>query len=643
MLVSNRESGTTAFSRPCAAVLMTGLLVWAELGIAEPSPGRGATRPAIERVFWGDLHLHSNLSPDAYIFENRMLGPPEAYQFAAGEGVLSSTGTLAKLDRPLDFLAVTDHAEYLGVFASVAPVASSSTPAKHIQQLVLVSEVGSRWAKYMEADQFQKARDEFVANSSSDPAADAVLPDSAVLALWQASAKLADRYNKPGEFTTLIGYEWTSMIDGNNFHRVVLFGDDAKTAGSLAPFSAMDSRDVEDLWAFLSKYEATTGGRAMAIPHNSNLSNGRMFPALGSEKMSESYARQSARWEPLFEATQVKGDAETHPLLSPDDPFADFETWDAGNILATEEKTPDMLVTEYARSLLGVGIATHDSLGVNPYQFGLIGSTDSHTALSTADAGNYFGKFADSEPSVDRTSLMMAGRWSNAILSSSGYVAVWAEDNTREALFDALQRREVYASTGPRITLRLFAGWGFTGEELYDADFAAQGYRAGVPMGGQLTGSCEETGQVSILVKASRDPMGANLDRIQIVKGWMDQGEHRERVYDVALSDGRKVGEAGQVLEVGNTVDIQSAAYANTIGAAELGTLWTDRDFDPEQRAFYYARVLEIPTPRWTTHDAAAFGIPPPDNVPGSVQQRVYSSPVWYEPPEAGANSDCRG
>lgn len=643
MLVSNRESGTTAFSRPCAAVLMTGLLVWAELGIAEPSPGRGATRPAIERVFWGDLHLHSNLSPDAYIFENRMLGPPEAYQFAAGEGVLSSTGTLAKLDRPLDFLAVTDHAEYLGVFASVAPVASSSTPAKHIQQLVLVSEVGSRWAKYMEADQFQKARDEFVANSSSDPAADAVLPDSAVLALWQASAKLADRYNKPGEFTTLIGYEWTSMIDGNNFHRVVLFGDDAKTAGSLAPFSAMDSRDVEDLWAFLSKYEATTGGRAMAIPHNSNLSNGRMFPALGSEKMSESYARQSARWEPLFEATQVKGDAETHPLLSPDDPFADFETWDAGNILATEEKTPDMLVTEYARSLLGVGIATHDSLGVNPYQFGLIGSTDSHTALSTADAGNYFGKFADSEPSVDRTSLMMAGRWSNAILSSSGYVAVWAEDNTREALFDALQRREVYASTGPRITLRLFAGWGFTGEELYDADFAAQGYRAGVPMGGQLNGSCEETGQVSILVRASRDPMGANLDRIQIVKGWMDQGEHRERVYDVALSDGRKVGEAGQVLEVGNTVDIQSAAYANTIGAAELGTVWTDRDFDPEQQAFYYARVLEIPTPRWTTHDAAAFGIPPPDNVPGSVQQRVYSSPVWYEPPEAGANSDCRG
>ncbi|MDA9722007.1 DUF3604 domain-containing protein [Luminiphilus sp.] len=622
---------------------MTGLLVWAELGIAEPSPGRGATRPAIERVFWGDLHLHSNLSPDAYIFENRMLGPPEAYQFAAGEGVLSSTGTLAKLDRPLDFLAVTDHAEYLGVFASVAPVASSSTPAKHIQQLVLISEVGSRWAKYMAADQFQKARDEFVANSSSDPAADAVLPDSAVLALWQASAKLADRYNKPGEFTTLIGYEWTSMIDGNNFHRVVLFGDDAKTAGSLAPFSAMDSRDVEDLWAFLSKYESTTGGRAMAIPHNSNLSNGRMFPALGSEKMSESYARQSARWEPLFEATQVKGDAETHPLLSPDDPFADFETWDAGNILATEEKTPDMLVTEYARSLLGVGIATHDSLGVNPYQFGLIGSTDSHTALSTADAGNYFGKFADSEPSVDRTSLMMAGRWSNAILSSSGYVAVWAEDNTREALFDALQRREVYASTGPRITLRLFAGWGFTGEELYDADFAAQGYRAGVPMGGQLTGSCEETGQVSILVKASRDPMGANLDRIQIVKGWMDQGEHRERVYDVALSDGRKVGEAGQVLEVGNTVDIQSAAYANTIGAAELGTVWTDWDFDPEQQAFYYARVLEIPTPRWTTHDAAAFGIPPPDNVPGSVQQRVYSSPVWYEPPESGANSDCRG
>ena len=643
MVLSHRESGTTAFSRPCAAVLMTVLLVCAELGIAEPSPGLGATRPAIERVFWGDLHLHSNLSPDAYIFENRMLGPSEAYQFAAGESVLSSTGTLAQLDRPLDFLAVTDHAEYLGVFASVAPVASSSTPAKHIQQRVLGSDVGARWAKYMEADQFQKARDEFVANSSSDPAADAVLPDSAVLALWQASAKLADRHNKPGEFTTLIGYEWTSMIDGNNFHRVVLFGDDAETAGSLTPFSAMDSRDVEDLWGFLEKYEATTGGRAMAIPHNSNLSNGRMFPALGSEKMSESYARQSARWEPLFEVTQVKGDAETHPLLSPDDPFADFETWDAGNILATEEKTPDMLVTEYARSLLGVGIATHDALDVNPYQFGLIGSTDSHTALSTADASNYFGKFADSEPSIERTSLLMAGRWSNAILSSSGYVAVWAVDNTREALFDALQRREVYASTGPRITLRLFAGWGFTGEELDDADFAAQGYSAGVPMGGQLKGYCEQTGQLSILVKASKDPLGANLDRIQIVKGWMDQGEHREQVYDVALSDGRELREDGQVLKVGNTVDSQSATYANTIGAAELGTVWTDREFDAEQQAFYYARVLEIPTPRWTTYDAAAFEIPPPDNVPRAVQQRVYSSPVWYEPLEAAAGPDCRG
>jgi len=433
------------------------------------------------------------------------------------------------------------------------------------------------------------------------------------------------------------------MIDGNNFHRVVLFGDDAETAGSLAPFSAMDSRDVEDLWGFLEKYEATTGGRAMAIPHNSNLSNGRMFPALGSEKMSESYARQSARWEPLFEVTQVKGDAETHPLLSPDDPFADFETWDAGNILATEEKTPDMLATEYARSLLGVGIATHDALDVNPYQFGLIGSTDSHTALSTADASNYFGKFADSEPSIDRTSLLMAGRWSNAILSSSGYVAVWAEDNTREALFDALQRREVYASTGPRITLRLFAGWGFTGEELDDADFAAQGYSAGVPMGGQLKGSCEQTGELSILVKASKDPLGANLDRIQIVKGWMDQGEHREQVHDVALSDGRELREDGQVLDVGNTVDSQSATYANTIGAAEMGTVWIDREFDAEHQAFYYARVLEIPTPRWTTYDAAAFEIPPPDNVPRAVQQRVYSSPVWYEPLEAAAGPDCRG
>ena len=596
-----------------------------------------------ERVFWGDLHLHSNLSPDAYIFENRMLGPSEAYQFASGGQVLSSTGRLAKLARPLDFLAVTDHAEYMGVFASVAPVESSSTPPESIQQLVLSSEVGSRWAKYMATDRFQEARNEFIANSSSDPAEDAVLPELAKISLWQASAKLADHYNKPGEFTTFIGYEWTAMVAGNNFHRVVLFADDSEVAGNLAPFSAMDSRDVEDLWTHMEHYESVTGGRAMAIPHNSNLSNGRMFPDLGSERMSKAYALQSARWEPLFEVTQVKGDAETHPLLSPEDEFADFETWDAGNILATEGKTAAMLATEYARSLLRVGLATRDALGVNPYKFGLVGSTDSHTALSTADAKNYFGKFPNSEPSIDRTSVLLAGRWANAILSSSGYVGVWAEENTRESLFDALERREVYATTGPRITLRFFAGWEYTGDELNDPDFAAQGYASGVPMGGELSTSCEHTGKVSILVKATKDPLGANLDRIQIVKGWMDHGESREKVFNAAVSGVDRVREDGHILDVGNTNDVETATYENTIGSTELGALWVDAEFDPKQQAFYYARVLEIPTPRWTTYDAAKFKIPPPNNVPTTLQQRVYSSPIWYEPSQNQPKSDCGG
>jgi hypothetical protein len=399
------------------------------------------------------------------------------------------------------------------------------------------------------------------------------------------------------------------------------------------------STDPLDLYKWMENYESKTGGSALALAHNGNLSNGIMFPVdrqYTGRKLDDTYVQKRARWEPMYEVTQIKGDGEAHPLLSPDDAFADYETWDAGNLDLTEAKTADMLQGEYAREALKNGLLLEKRLGTNPYKFGMVGSTDSHTGLSTAEEDNFFGKASNVEPKPSRMQHPFVDTDKGVVegyeLVASGYAAVWAQENTREAIWDAMARKEVYASTGPRIIVRFFGGWDFTAEDLNSRTPAFRGYEKGVPMGGDLR-KRENGGAPTFMVYALRDAIGANLDRIQIVKGWLDRkGKTHEKVYDVAWSGDRAPGEDGALPPVGNTVDVANANWTNTIGASELATVWTDPDFNPDQSAFYYARVLEIPTPRWIVYDAFRFGVDIPEDAETTHQERAYTSPIWYTP-----------
>ncbi len=603
------------------------------------------------QLFWGDTHLHTNQSPDAFTFGNRGVTPEQAYRFARGEMVVSQTGVKAKLARPLDFLMVSDHSEFMGIF----PRVFSRSPD------IIDTPLGRRWTGYIEAGTPERVlmefglismgalesgdREQLLAADASltpdflDSLEDVEIAPEVRQSIWDEVGRVADAFNEPGRFTAFIGYEWTSMPDGNNLHRNVLFRDDSSVTSRILPFSSMDSGDPEDLWAFMAAYEQTTGGSVLAIPHNGNVSNGLMFAetTLAGEPLSRDYAERRKRWEPIVEVTQIKGDGETHPFLSPNDEFADYETWDSGNLSLTAPKQNTQLEFEYARSALKNGLALEQKLGTNPYAFGMIGSTDSHTSLATGDEDNFFGKMASAEPAkgraeknyfpVENSSGIELKQWESL---ASGYAAVWARENTREALFDAMRRKETYATTGPRMAVRFFGGWNFQPGDELRPDFAYHGYREGVPMGGSLSGAAGRT--PTFLVAVARDPLGANLDRIQIIKGWVDrQGATREQVYNVAVSDGRQIRD-NTVKPVGNTVDVAGATYRNTIGDPELAAVWRDPDFDPAERAFYYARVLEIPTPRWTTYDAAFFGGPIPQDAPAYGQERAYTSPIWYQP-----------
>jgi len=414
-------------------------------------------------------------------------------------------------------------------------------------------------------------------------------------------------------------------------------------ARQVVPFTMtapQGSPNPRDLWKYLTNYEKATGGEVLAIAHNGNLSNGIMFPLeaqFNGKRLDKTYVAQRSKWEPLYEVTQIKGDGEAHPFLSPDDEFADFETWDAGNLDLSAAKTNDMLAGEYAREALKRGLALEARLGTNPYKFGMIGSTDSHTSLATAEEDNFFGKHTGTEPDPERLTKVFAKTDQGQIMDwqmvASGLAAVWSRENTRESIFDAMQRKEVYGTTGPRMTVRFFGGWEYTAQDLNSRIPVIAGYRKGVPMGGDLRIMPEDAKAPSFMTYALRDPIGANLDRIQIVKGWLDaKGVTQEKVYDVAWSGDRKPGANGKLPAVGNTVDVANANWTNTIGASELGTVWTDPDFDPKLKAFYYVRVLEIPTPRWTTYDAFRFGVDPPKGAPTSIQERGYTSPIWYTP-----------
>lgn len=457
---------------------------------------------------------------------------------------------------------------------------------------------------------------------------------------WKQSVAMADAAYEPGMFTTLAGYEWTSMPAGNNLHRVVIFRDDANKTAQVAPFSLFDSENPEDLWDHLDGYEKKTGGSVLAIPHNGNVSNGLMFTEskFDGSPMDRSYAEKRQRWEPVMEVTQIKGDGETHPLLSPNDEFADYGTWDGGNIAGSALKQEWMLQYEYARSALRTGLEFAERTGANPYQFGMIGSTDSHTSLATAEEDNFWGKSAVHEPGsemrnrgpfleyADQKQTIMA--WEQV---AAGYAAVWARDNTREEIFDALKRREVYATTGPRITLRFFGGWNYAEDDVHRSDMVRIGYQRGVPMGSELPPS--DADAPVFMIAAMKDAVSANLDRIQVVKGWVDaKGQSHERIYNVAWAGSRKPDRKGNLPAIGNTVSPDDVRYTNSIGAVQLATVWRDPDFDSSQRAFYYLRVLEIPTPRWVAYDRQRLGDQLASETQLTHQERAYSSPIWYQP-----------
>jgi hypothetical protein len=463
--------------------------------------------------------------------------------------------------------------------------------------------------------------------------------------VWERIVDAAEKYNEPGHFTALIGYEWTSVPKGMNLHRNVILRDGAVRAKQVVPLTTQPpfgTTDPVDLYKWLEAYEKNTNGQAFALAHNGNLSNGWMFPidkTYAGSKVDSNYVEQRARWEPLYEMTQMKGDGEAHPFLSPNDEFADYETWDKGNLDLTELKKSEMLAGEYAREGLKRGLMLEQKLGTNPYKFGIVGATDSHTGLATAEEENFFSKSVSVEPSKTRVNHPFIKSKLGVIEGyepvASGYQGVWATENTREAIFDAMLRKETYATTGPRIPVRFFGGWEFTDDDLRSRAPAFRGYEKGVPMGGDLTAP-HKGKSPTFMVYALRDPVGANLDRIQIVKGWLDEkGKTRERVYDVAVSDGRKIDKDGRCkTPVGNTVDIEAANWTNTIGASELATVWTDPDFDPKQKAFYYARVIEIPTPRWVLYDKVRFGAEIPKEAKLIHQERAYTSPIWYNPPK---------
>ncbi|ADE54897.1 DUF3604 domain-containing protein [Coraliomargarita akajimensis] len=606
-------------------------------------PGKGyspyAQRSFPDQVYWGDTHLHTGLSLDAGLFGNTV-GLDDAYKFAKGEEVRSSTGLRVRLARPLDWLVVTDHTDLMGMATDL----QAGAPA------IMASEKGREWnaAFNKGGTAAGEAAFDLITNFSQMTLPEELLkaysPGSDVFAgVWEQIVDAAEEHNEPGNFTAFIGFEWTSVPKGFNLHRNVILRDGGERAKRMQPPTTqppLGGTDPLFLYQWLEEYEAKTGGRAMSLAHNGNLSNGWMFPTekrYGGGVVDEEYVRLRAKWEPQYEITQIKGDGEAHPYLSPEDPFADYENWDVGNLDLTELKKPEMLKGEYAREALKQGLKLEAKFGINPYKFGFGGATDSHTSLATAEEENFFGKAVSAEPSATRVNhpfiKSKLGEIPGDLIVASGYTGIWANENTRAALFDAMMRRETYGTTGPRMTVRFFGGWDFNDNDLRSRAPAFRGYEKGVPMGGDLRTRSSD-GAPTFMVYALRDSRGANLDRIQIVKGWLDtDGELHERVYDVVVSDGRAIDAEGIcTTPVGNTVDLEAANWTNTIGASELATIWTDPDFDAAESAFYYARVLEIPTPRWIVYDKLRLGAELPENAQLTGQERAYTSPIWYSP-----------
>lgn len=588
-----------------------------------------------ERVYWGDTHLHTSNSVDAFGFGNR-LDPEAALRFAKGEKVTSSTGLEAQLERPLDFLVISDHAEGLG-----ATKALYEAPRIMISDPTLL-----RWYDLLHKGtqgSLQATSEMLNARAHNNLPAALNVPGQAekrTRKIWDANIDTVERYNEPGRFTAFHGFEYTLMQGGNNLHRNVIFRDGADKVRSVVPLDPSKEVEPDRLWDYMDAYEKATGGHVLSIPHNGNLSNGLMWQMVepGGGPMSAAYARRRAAREPVVEITQIKGDSEAHPFLSPNDEFAGYGTqgWDQNNLLNSQPTKPGDYAGSYVREALKRGLAIEARTGVNPYKYGVIGSTDAHTSLSTADENNYFGKHPGVEPNPHRaTDAFVPGmdkQRMNWQALASGYAAVWARANTRAAIFDAMMKKEVYATTGPRMTVRVFGGWDFKAEDLR-GDWVHAGYRRGVPMGGTLA-AAPAGARPSFMISALKDPKGANLDRVQVIKGWVDKaGQTHEKVFDVAWSDmDKRKPVGGKVPAVGDTVNLTNASYQNTIGAPALTVAWADPEFDPAVRAFYYVRVLEIPTPMWPAYDAVKYKLKLPADIRVKGQERAYTSSIWYSP-----------
>ena len=615
-------------------------------------------------LLWGDTHLHSNLSVDGYIFGNRTADANTAYRFAKGLPVIHPYHRArVQLETPLDFLAVTDHAEFLGVpyslFTDKDPRLTETRLGRRLIELRSAGEVGHAarlivWGMNLSGLEGVerppeigmmtrlgwKIEDLFGSASverdlrwvSSDPTlVDDLAIEDIIRTHWEANIEAAERHNVPGEFTTLIGWEYSPVKDGANLHRVVIMSDGGEVAKQFLPFSSVDSINPEDLWRWFDEVESATGADFVSIPHNSNLSKGQMFARLNTDgtPIDANYAELRSKWEPVAEVTQIKGTSETHPLLSPDDEFAEFEFFNhLLEMRPDAQLRPTITEADYVRPALKTGLEIKSQTGVNPFKLGMIGATDSHTGMASAEESNFLGKMAlDSIPENKARGL---GRMSGWEMSASGLAGVWAQDNTRKEIIAAFKRREVYGTTGPRIAVRFFGGHGFEESDITSHNLAAAGYAKGVPMGGDLRGS-EET--PSFLIKAMKDPNGANLDRIQVIKGWLDgNGKAQERVFEIVWSGDRQIDGQGRLPPVGDSVNRTTARYENTIGAAELAIIWHDPEFDPTVPAFYYLRVLQIPTPRNSLYDSIALDQGPLAEYPQVIQERAYTSPIWFTP-----------
>jgi len=583
-------------------------------------------------LYWGDTHLHTSNSMDAYFFNNKDGTPEGAYRWAKGLPVINTSNrTRIQIETPLDFLVVSDHAEYMTV-----PKRLFSEKDMSLRS----TEFGKKLVKMWESDNPTSAAYELVGTVNDLKPYAPFVTDGVKRTAWDQVIKAAEEANEPGKFTSFIGWEWTSFPNASNLHRVLFTPQGGDMASKYLPFTALDSSDPEELWNWLEKTSNETGAELISIPHNGNVSNGLMFSRKDykGEPIDAPYAKLRARWEPIYEVTQIKGDSETHPNQSPSDEFADYETYahllDAAGVASGAEMKEVVAEGDYARRALRNGLEFEEKLGVNPFKFGLIGATDSHSTYASAEENNFQGKFSiDSTPEARRDLKILPGTENMWAVSAAGLAGVWAKENTRQSLYDAFIRKEVYASSGPRIAVRFFGGFDFSAEDAMAKDLATVGYSKGVPMGGDLTDAPQNKAP-SFLIHAVKDPIEGNLDRIQIVKGWLNaDGTTAEKVFDVVWSDNRKQGASGKVPAVGNTVNLETGAYTNTIGTAQLSATWTDPEFDSTQRAFYYARVLQIPTPRYSLLDAIALQIDVEETGhAATIQERAYSSPIWYTP-----------